>query len=157
MQSSIAPTAALGAANGDERSLNINFNLHGDITSKKGYLLGAIKPIWLKVLESEQRILWLRKMVEKGLCVRDLQAYIKSEHGKLRSDAFRIQESERGTILGLMRLKLKDEIRNMFALKGVRERVRAKVREKIGKSRGFTNLMKQLKNILKRSYNLAKD
>ena len=27
MQSSIAPTAALSAANGDERSLNINFNL----------------------------------------------------------------------------------------------------------------------------------
>ena len=27
MHSSIAPTAALSAANGDERSLNINFNL----------------------------------------------------------------------------------------------------------------------------------
>ena len=105
MQSPIVPTAALSAANGDER--NLNFNLHGDITSKKGYLLGAIKPIWLKVLESEQRTLWLRRMVEKGLCVRDLQAYIKSEHEKLRSEAFRIQESERGIILGLMKLKLK--------------------------------------------------
>ena len=28
MQSSIAPTAALSAANGDERNFNINFNLH---------------------------------------------------------------------------------------------------------------------------------
>ena len=35
MQSSIAPTAALSAANGDERSLNINFNLHLILTNAR--------------------------------------------------------------------------------------------------------------------------
>ena len=104
----VVSPAALGAANGNKRD-SCSFSSHVKYgTSQKGNLLGTIRPIWIKVLESEQRISWLKKMLDKGLCVRDLEAYVKSEHGKLRSEALRVQECERGIIMGLMRLKWKD-------------------------------------------------
>ena len=43
-----------------------------ETTLTRGNLLGAVRPHWVKVTESEQRIAWLRKMIGKNLIVRDL-------------------------------------------------------------------------------------
>ena len=70
-----------------------------DPTSWEGPLLGVVRPAWVKVLESEQRISWLTKMVQKGLCVRDIEAYVKLEHEKLRSEQYRVREDERDIMM----------------------------------------------------------
>ena len=42
-------------------------------TSREDPLLGVVRPSWIKVTESEQRVKWLAKMVKKGLCVNDIK------------------------------------------------------------------------------------
>ena len=59
-------------------------------TSWEGQLLGVIRPLWFKVTESEQRVSWLAKMLRKELCVNEIEAYIDSEHEKLRSMQFKV-------------------------------------------------------------------
>ena len=63
-------------------------------TSREGPLLGAVRPAWYRVTESEQRISWLNKMIRKGLLVRGIEIYFKSEHEKLRSDELRLEKDE---------------------------------------------------------------
>ena len=78
-------------------------------TSWEGKLLGVVRPAWLKVTESEQRVTWLTKMVKRDLCVKDIEAYVKLEHDKLRSEQHQVREDERTILMGLMQLKLRDE------------------------------------------------
>ena len=86
----------------------------------------------MKVVESEQRIAWLTKMVRKRLCVRDLEAFVKIEHGKLRSEEMMMREEERLIILGLMKLKLRDEVKNLRCLRVERDRMRSQMRKLMG-------------------------
>ena len=41
-------------------------------------MLGILRPYWTKVLESEQRIAWLKTMIGKNIVVRNLEAYGKA-------------------------------------------------------------------------------
>ena len=86
-------------------------------TSWEGPLLSVMRPTWVKVMESEQRIAWLHKIVEKKLCVKDLEAYIKLQHEQLRSENMKVKEEERAILLELMKVKLKDEMRNQRELR----------------------------------------
>ena len=52
----------------------------------RGRLLGVIRPAWRKVLESETRLNWLKKMVNRKLVVRDIEAFSKAQSDMLRSD-----------------------------------------------------------------------
>ena len=47
-------------------------------TLRGGNELGTMRPHWLRVTESEQRIAWLKTMGRKELVVRDLESYAKS-------------------------------------------------------------------------------
>ena len=53
---------------------------------RRGNLLGDLRPYWIKVKESEQRLRWLKQMVKLDLVVRDIDAYAKAVSEKLRSD-----------------------------------------------------------------------
>ena len=53
-------------------------------TPEGGKLLGVVRPIWIKVAESECRINWFKKMIGKGLIVRDLDAFASTTREKLR-------------------------------------------------------------------------
>ena len=163
MQCTAALTAAHGAANGKGGNRSDRFDLNSihieQKTSMKGHPLGVARPIWMKVVESEQRIAWLTKMVRKKLCVRDLEAFVRLEHGKLRSEELKLREEERLIILGLMKLKLRDEVKHLRSLKIEKDKVRSQMRNLMGKIRGFTNVMKNLrketekrKKELKRKY-----
>ena len=66
-----------------------------DATLKRGHILGAMRPCWLKTVESEERIKWLMQMIKKGLLVRDIEAFLKSTSDKLRSENSKIKEEER--------------------------------------------------------------
>ena len=82
---------------------------HSEHSAKaRGIMLGKIKPYWIKVMASEQRINWLKGMVRKGLLVRDVDAFLKSQEEKLRSEEVKIREEERSVLLGLMTIKLRE-------------------------------------------------
>ena len=145
MQCTAALLAALGAANGTKGDHTDFSSYYECQTSKKGTPLSVARPIWMKVVESEQRIAWLTKMVRNEICVRDLEAFAKVEHEKLRSEKLKVREDERQIILGLMKLKLKDEVKHLRNLKDEKEKMRSRMRNLIGKNRGFTNIVKNLK------------
>ena len=97
------------------------------------------------MIESEQRVSWLTKMVKKGLCVNDIEAYISTEHDKLRSGQFKAREEERNILTNLMKLKLKDEKRNLECLHGSRESLRIRLKRYIGVSRKYSSIMSELR------------
>ena len=86
-------------------------------THKGGNLLGVVRPHWIKVTESEQRIAWLKKMISMKLVVREIDSYAKSIRDKLRSEKCKLREEERDILMGIMKLKLKDETKNLLELK----------------------------------------
>ena len=145
MQCTAALHAALSAANGTKGDHNDFTDYFECQTSNKGNTSSVARPIWMKVVESEQRIAWLTKMVRKEIFVRDLEAFARVEHEKLRSDKLKVREDERQIILGLMKLKLKDEVKHLRNLKIEKEIMRSRMRDLIGKTRGFTNIVKNLK------------
>ena len=49
-----------------------------DPTPTRGQLIGIIRPVWLKVIESECRLNWLHEMVRLELVVRNIESYAKS-------------------------------------------------------------------------------
>ena len=61
-------------------------------TLRGGSELGTMRPHWLRVTESEQRITWLKTMGRKDLVVRDLESYARSIGAKLRSEEYKMRE-----------------------------------------------------------------
>ena len=82
------------------------------VSTNRGKLLGIVRPVWRKVLESEIRLDWLEKMVKKRLVVRNIDAYAKYQRALLRSEEMRVREEEREVSFGLMLIKVKDEKRH---------------------------------------------
>ena len=72
--------------------------------SKRGNVLGVLRPYWLRVKESEMRLSWLQTMVRLELIVRDVEAYAKAGSTKLRSEDMKFKEQERVVLLGIMKL-----------------------------------------------------
>ena len=102
-----APAAAHSASNsvlGDKAPLG--FVPYSSISScnfysfDRGKLLGAARPAWIKVQESETRLQWLKSMVEKGLVVRQIESYAQAESIMLRTEEMRVKEKERDVLKG---------------------------------------------------------
>ena len=83
---------------------------------RRGKLLGEMRPFWIKVKESEHRLEWLKTMVRHELVVRDVDAYAKAISEQLRSEEMKFREQERGVLLGIMKVKLRDEHHNLRKL-----------------------------------------
>ena len=101
------PASALCA---DSNIMELKLTLKN--TPAGGPLLGILTPIWKKTLESEQRIEWLKGMLDRKLLVRDLEILGCSLNEKLRTESAKDQEKEREIIVELMRIKYIDEKRN---------------------------------------------
>ena len=54
-------------------------------TLRRGDMLGIIRPYWIKVAESEQRLAWLQTMVQRELVVRDLESFAKALNAECAS------------------------------------------------------------------------
>ena len=120
----MVPPTALGAVhsvvNDDISSLAVPSDI--EETPLRGKLVGIARPIWKKVVESECRLAWLHDMVKCELVVRDINAYSQSISECLRSDEIINKEEENKLLMGLMRIKLKDEKKHLDNLKRGRER-----------------------------------
>ena len=88
------------------------FNSEEHSAEARGEMLGKARPAWLRVTESEQRMIWLKNMIRKRILVRDIESFLKSQEEKLRSGEDKIRDNERDVLLGLLEIKLKDEKRN---------------------------------------------
>ena len=82
----------------------------------RGSMLGDARPVWYKVIESKERMNWLKGMIRKRLLVRDINSFLKSQEEKLRSGEEKIREEERDLLIGLMNIKLKDEKKSYRSL-----------------------------------------
>ena len=137
--SGYVPASALSA---DSKVGNIALKIKD--TPLGGDLLGIIKPTWMKAMESETRIAWLKDMIERNLVVRDIESFGKSSNEKLRAESSRNEELGRDALMELMRVKFIDEKRYYRECKKTRENVRNMVRQKLGRRR-YDNLMNRLK------------
>ena len=66
--SSLVPVSELES---DSRIFNLKLRIKS--TPVGGDILGIIKPIWTKALESELRLTWLKQMINRKLVVRNLE------------------------------------------------------------------------------------
>ena len=114
-------------------------------THNRGNMLGIVRPLWTKVTESEQRIIWLKSMIARNLVVRDLDNYAKKIGDKLRSEEYRIREQEREILMGVMRLKLKDEMKNLIALNRKKDEKRRWLIEHLGKGKRLDVLLSRIR------------
>ena len=112
----------------------------------RGSLLGKARPAWFRVVESEQRMAWLKSMIRKRLLVRDIESFLKSQEVKIRSEEEKIKNSERDILLGLMEVKLKDEKKNYRRLVKQREDMRKLIkRECSEKSKKYLIFIRKIK------------
>ena len=61
-------------------------------TPEGGSILGIIKPIWMKTLESEQRLTWLKETLDRKLVVRNLEHLGQNLEENLRVESSREDE-----------------------------------------------------------------
>ena len=120
-------------------------------------MLGAVRPQWIKVTESEQRIAWLRLMIERNLVVRDVEAFAKSISVKLRSVRCKFREEEREILMGIMKLKLKVVKKNMIELKRKKELKMEWLIDQIGRGNRLDSILSRLrKDMIKLKNKLKK-
>ena len=86
-----------------------NTNIQLSDTPKRGELLGIVRPVWQKVVESECRLAWLHEMEENKLVVKNIESYAISLSACLRTEEMIEREEERIVLLGLTKVKIKDE------------------------------------------------
>ena len=96
-------------------------------------MLGILRPYWLRLKESEARLEWLKTLVKLELVVRDIEAYARAVSDQLRSEEMKFKEQERSVLLGLMKVKLRDEHINLRELQRKKCLVRVRLRESVGK------------------------
>ena len=81
---SLLPVSALSAeCKFKEISLKVKNTPNG------GTLQGILEPLWIKTMESEQRLSWLGDMVDRQLVVRDIWNFGTTVNNKLRADSSR--------------------------------------------------------------------
>ena len=125
----------------------IELKLKINTTPDGGSVLGILKPIWQKALESEMRMGWLKNMLERDLVLKDFLKFGQIIGEKLRSESCREEEMGRKFLIDLMRVKLTDEKRYYKECKKIREVLRDFVRKKLGR-RQFNTIMEKMKGSL---------
>ena len=112
-----------------------------------GTVLGIMKPVWLKALESEVRVRWLRDMLDRDIILRDVLQFGRIIEEKLRVESSKENEIGRQSLLEIMRIKYMDEKRNLRECKQLREALRDFVRREKGR-RQYNHVMEKIKQIL---------
>ena len=120
------PVSALYAENAI-MELKLKLNSTPD---RGGPVLGIIKPIWTKALESELRITWLKNMLDRDLVLRDILKFGQIVDEKLRTESSKKEELGRQALIEIMRAKFMDEKRYYRECKRIREVIRDFVRQK---------------------------
>ena len=114
-----------------------------------GNVLGIVKPVWQKALESEVRTSWLRKMLERDLVLRDILKFGQIIEEKMRAESSREGEIGREALIQIMRIKLMDEMRFYRESKRIRETIRDYIRRKFGRRR-YNSIIEKIKQAMEK-------
>ena len=120
--------------------LQTKLSINSTPEDEGGSVLGILKPLWLRALESAMRISFMKKMLERDIVLRDILKFGQIREEKLRTESSRDEELGRKYQVELMRVKLTDEKRFYRESKKIRETIRDFVRLKFGRRR-YNNLM----------------
>ena len=142
----------VSAHSADNRIIDLQLKITA--TPEGGRLLGIIQPVWTKAIESEQRLHWLKDMIEKKLVVRDIQHFGENMTEQMRAESSREEELERDTLLDLMKVKYSDEKRYHRECVRVREEIKDWLKKKLGRGKYKTILGKVKKREEKRKREL---
>ena len=94
----------------------------------------AVRDIWRKQVESEERLSFFKKMVGREINVRELQHIGMELHNKFRSEDMKLGESEKEVVKMMMRLKLRDERKTQRELKRERDIEKKHLEEELSKA-----------------------
>ena len=78
---------------------------------------------WRKLIESEERLAFFKKMVGLRLSVREIEHFGEDLNNKFRSEQMKEAKSEKEVTKLIMELKLKDERRHVRERKKERKRI----------------------------------
>ena len=90
----------------------------------------SLRDSWKKLVESEERLSFFKRMVGRGLEVRDIEHLGEDINSKFKSESMKGGKSEKVIIEAIMDLKLKDERRYQRETKSKREDERKKSGER---------------------------
>ena len=110
-------------------------------------MLDTLKPVWIKVAESEMRLGWMEKMFRRKLCVRELELFASAQNDQLRTQEMRFREEERRILLGLMPVKIRDERKNLRSLQESKEELKLWIKQTLGSIKKYKKLLERLKRI----------
>ena len=104
---------------------------------------------WRKLVESEERLGFFRRMVKLNLQVREIQHLGDNSNNKLRSEKMKNANSEKEVVRQIMDMKLKDERRHQREVRKERNEKRRKLEEMLSKTR-FKSIISQINGESKR-------
>ena len=110
-----------------------------------GNLLGILQPVWYKAIESDMRLEWIEEMLRRGIVVREIQSFGENITNQLRAESSKEEELGREALIGLMKVKHRDEKRHHHECIRVKEQVKDWLRKQFGRGRVKT-VLEKLKN-----------
>ena len=121
-------------------------SVHGSTNVAKDNL----RDLWKKLIESEERLNFFRKMVGWELNVREIEHLGDDLNNKFKSDRMKGGRSEKVVIKTIMELKLKDERRFQRELKDRREKARKDLERKEESKAEFKRIITKINGEAKR-------
>ena len=110
----------------------------------------TLRDLWRKLIESEERLKFFRKMVGWGLSVREIEHLGDDLNSKFRSETMKWGHSEKVIVNAIMEMKYKDERRFQHEMKGRKEEARRKLEESSKSRNDFKKIIRQINGEAKR-------
>ena len=104
----------------------------------------SLRNKWKKLVECEERLRFWKRMVGKGMSVRELAHIGEDIKNKFRSESMKEGNREQEVVNLVMMLKLKDERRHAKELKERRNETRKELESLVESSRQFKKIIKML-------------
>ena len=111
---------------------------------------------WRRLIESEERLNFFRKLVGWGLEVREIEHLGEGLHEKFKSEKMKGGRSEKVVVKSIMEMKLKDERRYQRELKEKRKEARGKLEEELGSKSAFNKVISVINSEAKKWRKLVK-
>ena len=115
-----------------------------------------LRDYWRKLVDSEERLNFFKKMVSWDLLVREIEHFGDDLNNELRSEKMRGARSEKEVVRLIMKIKLKDERRYQRETRQERKCCRDKLEKEVNISKKFKEIVSKVNNEAKHWRKLEK-
>ena len=112
---------------------------------------------WRKLVESEERLAFFKKMVGWELQVREIEHLGEDLNNKFKSEKMKGARSEQEVVKLIMRLKLKDERRHLHELRRERKEKRRNLENLVTVNNSFKRQISQINGEAKKWRKVEKE